>query len=233
MAVLLIAELNGGELSVDSTAKALTAAKQMGEVTLLCVGSGCASAAEAAAKLEGVSKVLCAQNDAYGHDLAEPVAALIVSLASDYSHIVAPSTSASKNILPRVAALLDVIVLDDDNVGWVEGYVRWELGLLAAVGYRLDLARCVASGQTSDLAFVSQKSGGAVARHQAGSFASRMLALPMFLGGVSCEKHDWIAGLDLTGHFLSKRVFAAHNLDLPTQRKRLADMVDSRYNGNW
>ena len=95
MAVLLIAEVNGGELSVDSTAKALTAARQMGDVTVLCVGSGCSSAAEAAAKLEGVSKVLCAQNDAYGHDLAEPVAALIVSLAGDYSHIVAPSTSAS------------------------------------------------------------------------------------------------------------------------------------------
>jgi len=113
MAVLLMAEVNGGELSVDSTAKALTAAKQMGEVTVLCVGSGCSSAAEAAAKLDGVSKVLCAQHDAYGHDLAEPVAALIVSLAGDYSHIVAPSTSASKNILPRVAALLDVMVISE------------------------------------------------------------------------------------------------------------------------
>ena len=113
MAVLLIAGVNGGELSVDSTAKALTAAKQMGDVTVLCVGSGCSSAAEAVAKLDGVSKVLCAQNDAYGHDLAEPVAALIVSLAGDYSHIVAPSTSASKNILPRVAALLDVMVISE------------------------------------------------------------------------------------------------------------------------
>ena len=113
MAVLLMAEVNGGELSVDSTAKALTAAKQMGEVTVLCVGSGCSSAAEAAAKLDGVSKVLCAQHDAYGHDLAEPVAALIASLAGDYSHIVAPSTSASKNILPRVAALLDVMVISE------------------------------------------------------------------------------------------------------------------------
>jgi electron transfer flavoprotein alpha subunit len=113
MAVLLIAEVNGGELAVDSTSKALTAAKQIGEVTVLCVGAGCSSAAEAAAKLDGVSKVLCAQNDAYGHDLAEPVAALIVSLAGGYSHIVAPSTSASKNILPRVAALLDVMVISE------------------------------------------------------------------------------------------------------------------------
>lgn len=113
MAVLLIAEVNSGTLSVDSTAKALTAAKQIGDVTVLCVGSGCADAAQAAAKLDGVSKVLCAQDDAYGHDLAEPVADLIISLSSDYTHIVAPSTSASKNILPRVAALLDVMIISE------------------------------------------------------------------------------------------------------------------------
>ena len=113
MAVLLIAEVNSGTLSVDSTAKALTAAKQIGDVTILCVGSGCSDAAQAAAKLDGVSKVLCAQDDAYGHDLAEPVADLIVSLSSDYTHIVAPSTSASKNILPRVAALLDVMIISE------------------------------------------------------------------------------------------------------------------------
>lgn len=113
MAVLLIAEVNSGTLSVDSTAKALTAAKQIGDVTVLCVGSGCSDAAQAAAKLDGVSKVLCAQDDAYGHDLAEPVADLIISLSSDYTHIVAPSTSASKNILPRVAALLDVMIISE------------------------------------------------------------------------------------------------------------------------
>ena len=113
MAVLLIAEVNEGELSFDSTAKALTAAKQLGDVTVLCVGSGCSGAAEAAAKLDGVSNVLCAQDEAYGHDLAEPVAVLIVSLSGDYSHIVAPSTSASKNIMPRVAALLDVMIISE------------------------------------------------------------------------------------------------------------------------
>ena len=113
MAVLLIAEINSGELSVDSTAKALTAAKTLGDITLLCVGSGCSGAASAAAKLGGVSNVLCAQDEAYGHDLAEPVAALIVSLAGDYTHILAPSTSASKNIMPRVAALLDVMIISE------------------------------------------------------------------------------------------------------------------------
>ena len=113
MSVLLIAEVSNGELSVDSTAKALTAAKQLGDVTVLCAGASCGAAAEAAAKLDGVAKVLCADDAAYGHDLAEPVADLVVGLAGDYSHIVAPSTAASKNILPRVAALLDVMVISE------------------------------------------------------------------------------------------------------------------------
>ncbi|MEO1797325.1 MAG: FAD-binding protein, partial [Pseudomonadota bacterium] len=113
MAVLLIAEVANGELSVDATAKALTAAKQMGDVTVLVAGDGCQGAAAEAAKLDGVSKVLCSSDPAHGHDLAEPVAALIVSLAGDYTHIVAPSTAASKNILPRVAALLDVMVISE------------------------------------------------------------------------------------------------------------------------
>ncbi|MEM7719581.1 MAG: FAD-binding protein [Pseudomonadota bacterium] len=113
MAVLLIAEVNDGILSVDATAKALTAAKQMGDVTILCASGDGMGAAEDAAKLEGVSKVLCADADAYGHDLAEPVAALITSIADRYSHIVAPSTAASKNILPRVAAMLDVMVVSE------------------------------------------------------------------------------------------------------------------------
>ncbi|AGI66080.1 electron transfer flavoprotein subunit alpha [Octadecabacter antarcticus 307] len=113
MAVLLIAEVVNGELSVDATAKALTAAKSLGDVTVLCAGSGCQGAAAEAAKLDGVSNVLCVSNDAYGHDLAEPMADMIVSLAGDYSHIVAPSTAASKNIMPRVAAMLDVMIISE------------------------------------------------------------------------------------------------------------------------
>jgi len=113
MAVLLIAELTSGELNADATGKALTAAKQMGEVTVLVAGSGCADAAAEAAKLDGVAKVLCASDDAYGHDLAEPLADLIVSLAGDFTHIAAPSTASSKNVMPRVAAMLDVMVISE------------------------------------------------------------------------------------------------------------------------
>ncbi len=120
MAVLLLAEVVGGELSVDATSKTLTAAKMMGDVTILCASAGCSGAAEAAAKLDGVAKVLCADDAAYGHDLAEPVADLIISLAGDYDHIVAPATSAAKNVMPRVAALLDVMVISDIS-GVVDG----------------------------------------------------------------------------------------------------------------
>lgn len=113
MAVLLLAEVVGGEISIDQTGKALTAAKALGDVTVLCASAGCGGAAEAAAKLDGVAKVLCADDAAYGNGLAEPIADLIVSLAGDYEHIVAPATTSAKNILPRVAALLDAMVISD------------------------------------------------------------------------------------------------------------------------
>ena len=113
MAVLLLAEVTGGELSLDATAKAVTAAAALGDVTVLCAGASAADAAAAAARIDGVARVLCAEDAIYGHRLAEPTAALIVSLAGDYSHIVAPATTDAKNILPRVAALLDVMVITD------------------------------------------------------------------------------------------------------------------------
>ncbi|GHA56852.1 electron transfer flavoprotein subunit beta [Amylibacter ulvae] len=113
MAVLLLAEIVGGEISIDQTAKALSAAKELGEVTILCASADCSAAADAAAKLDGAAKVLCADDAAYGNGLAEPIADLIVSLAADYDHIVGPSTASAKNILPRVAALLDVMVISD------------------------------------------------------------------------------------------------------------------------
>ena len=113
MAVLLLAEITDGELSMDATAKAVTAAKALGDVTILAAGGTAASAGEAASKIDGVSKVLVAEDAVLGHRLAESTAALIVSLASDYSHIVAPATTDAKNVMPRVAALLDVMIISD------------------------------------------------------------------------------------------------------------------------
>ena len=113
MTTLLVAEHAGGALN-DATGKALTAAVKLGgDVHVLVAGEGARSAAEAAAKLAGVAKVLVAEGGAVAHQLAEPVADLIVSLAGGYDAIVAASTASGKNILPRVAALLDVMQISD------------------------------------------------------------------------------------------------------------------------
>lgn len=113
MAVLLIAEIVNGELATDATAKTVTAARQLGDVTILAAGGSAAKAAQDAAKIDGVSKVLIAEDASLDHLLAEPMAALILSVASGYEHIVAPSTTNAKNLMPRVAALLDVMVISD------------------------------------------------------------------------------------------------------------------------
>jgi electron transfer flavoprotein alpha subunit len=113
MTILLLAETAKGALA-PSTAKALTAAKEIGgPVHILVAGPGLAGAAAEAAKLAGVEKVLLCEDAGCDHQLAEPVAALIVALAGAYDVILAPSTSATKNILPRAAALLDVAQVSD------------------------------------------------------------------------------------------------------------------------
>jgi electron transfer flavoprotein alpha subunit len=113
MATLLFAEHDNKSLK-DATRKALTAAKALGgEVHVLVAGKDCQAAADAAAKLEGVAKVLMADAAAYEHQLAEPLAALIVSLAGSYDAIVAAATTTGKNMMPRVAALLDVMQISD------------------------------------------------------------------------------------------------------------------------
>ena len=113
MTTLLIAEHDNASIK-DSTNKALTAAAALGgEVHVLVAGENAKAAADAAAKLAGVKKVLLADGPAYAHDLAEPLAALIVALAPSYDAFVAPATSRFKNVMPRVAALLDVMQVSE------------------------------------------------------------------------------------------------------------------------
>src|SRR4029077_15167064 len=113
MTTLLIAEHDNRSLK-DATAKALTAASALGqEVHVLVAGKDCRTAADAAAKLDGVKKVLLADGASYEHLLAEPMAALIQSLAGNYDAIVTAATTTGKNIMPRVAALLDVMQISD------------------------------------------------------------------------------------------------------------------------
>jgi len=126
MAVLLIAEMSGAALARDATAKALTAAAQMGgDVHVLVAGEGCDAAAAQAAALAGAARVLVADGPAFGHGLAEPLADLVVSLAGGYDHIAAPATVQGKNVAPRIAALLDVMVITDISaVAGPDSFVR-------------------------------------------------------------------------------------------------------------
>jgi len=113
MTTLLIAEHDNKVLK-DATTKALTAAKALGpDVHVLVAGKDCKAVADAAAKLDGVKKVLLADGALYEHRVAEPFAALIVSLAGPYDAIVAPATTNGKNVMPRVAALLDVMQVSE------------------------------------------------------------------------------------------------------------------------
>lgn len=113
MTVLVIAEHNNSSLKAD-TYKTVQAASLLGaEVHVLVAGEQCQAAAEQAADVVGVSKVLVVDHAAYGHQLAENVAALVAELGKDYSHILAAATTTGKNMLPRVAALLDVAQISD------------------------------------------------------------------------------------------------------------------------
>ena len=113
MSILVIADHENGSLKA-ATLNVVSAAKAIGgDVEVLVVGENCGSAAEAAAKVEGVSKVLVADNAAYGHQLAENLALLVTDLGKGYSHILASAGTTGKDFLPRVAALLDVAQISD------------------------------------------------------------------------------------------------------------------------
>ncbi len=113
MAVLILAKHDNAALN-EATSKAVTAAKAMGgDIHVLVAGQDCKAVAEAAATLDGVAKVIHVEGEALGHRMAEPLTALVQGMAGDYEHIVFPGTTSGKNIAPRLAALLDVMVISE------------------------------------------------------------------------------------------------------------------------
>lgn len=113
MAILVIAEHDNSQIK-SGTLNTVTAAQKLGsDVHLLVAGAGCAAAADAAKQIAGVSKVLLADAAALAHPLAENLTPLVVDLAKQYSHVLAPATTFGKNLLPRVAALLDVAQISE------------------------------------------------------------------------------------------------------------------------
>jgi DNA repair protein RecO (recombination protein O) len=126
--------------------------------------------------------------------------------------------------------LLDAMTRED-ALHWMALYIRWEVGLLEAMGFGLDLSACAATGATAGLTYVSPKSGRAVSRDGAGTYASRLFALPAFLldaGAGEPSPQEIAAGLALTGHFLLERVLQPHGRQMPPARLRLDALADSQ-----
>lgn len=113
MSILIVAEHDNASVKAATLNTVAAAQAVGGDITVLVAGAGCAAAGDAAAAIAGVSKVLVADNEAYAHQLAENVSLLVAELGKDYGHILAPATTTGKNVMPRVAALLDVAQISD------------------------------------------------------------------------------------------------------------------------
>jgi DNA repair protein RecO (recombination protein O) len=125
--------------------------------------------------------------------------------------------------------LLDAMMAEDIR-HWAPLYVRWEAGLLEALGFGLDLSQCAATGVTGDLNYVSPRSGRAVSKSAGAAYAGRLLNLPQFLiDAAEVPDLDAVrAGLKLTGYFLLDRVFAPHGREMPQARNRLDALLDEK-----
>jgi DNA repair protein RecO (recombination protein O) len=140
-----------------------------------------------------------------------------------------PERQAQAAVFAGAEILLDAMMTSDAG-HWLPLYVRWEAGLLEALGFGLDFNECAATGVKHDLGYVSPKSGRAVSRDGAGIYANRLFALPPFLldSRASAPSRDEVAaGLALTGHFLLERVLQPHGKALPPARHRLDAIADS------
>ena len=139
-------------------------------------------------------------------------------------HLALPERDPHPALWAKTMALLDLLTAAGD---WPPAYLRWELELLEQLGYGLDLTRCAITGSREDLAFVSPRTGRAVARGAAGDWAARLLPLPpSLLGQGPATGAELAQGLALTGHFLAKGLQAVlHDRPLPTARARLLLML--------
>jgi DNA repair protein RecO (recombination protein O) len=144
--------------------------------------------------------------------------ASVVSAAMPEREPHAPVYEAGEILLDAIAA--------DDFAHWSPLYVRWEAGLLDALGFGLDLSQCAATGTRDDLIYVSPKSGRAVSAAAGEAYASRLFPLPPFLLGSQNAvptAADVLSGLKLTGHFLGERVLIPHRREMPAARARLEE----------
>ena len=147
-----------------------------------------------------------------------------------------PERQKYQEIYNATLAFINLLLLDD-NIKmnhWIEGYVKWEIGILSSIGFSLKLNECAVTGTKDNLHFVSPKTGKAVSKEGAGNFASRLLALPNFLGGVKPVNlnfyHEILLGLKITTYFFENKLLISINNDknnyLPKSRDRFIEMVE-------
>ncbi len=167
------------------------------------------------------------------HLLDERARLAALSSACAMAQAVLPEREPHPAVYAGFRVLLDSL---ESNSTWPAVYVRWELGLLAELGFGLDLTRCAVTGESENLVYVSPRTGRAVTRGAGAQYADRLLALPPFLlgngagmgaggGTVDPPVGDIIDGLALTGHFLELYVFSAHGVRMPAARGRLLDRI--------
>jgi DNA repair protein RecO (recombination protein O) len=156
--------------------------------------------------------------------LDDPGRLACLTAACALTDIALPEREPHPRAFAALRALLDLL---DGQVDWRAAYVRWELGLLAELGFGLDLSRCAVTGVTEDLRWVSPRTGRAVSEAAAEPWRSRLLALPHFLTDptVAPDPDALKLGLALTGHFLIAHLFAPHSRREPPARIRLLERI--------
>ena len=149
---------------------------------------------------------------------------------------VLPERQKYVEIFNATEAFINLLLLEDHILknAWIEGYVKWEIGILSSIGFSLKLDECAVTGKKNSLYYVSPKTGKAVSKEGAGTFAPKLLLLPSFLGGAemidSNFNKDIIAGLKITSYFFKNKLLLSINVyknnDLPSARNRLINMIE-------
>lgn len=157
---------------------------------------------------------------------AEPLPAAAIEWLTAVTAATLPEAQPYPRLHDTLSALIDAVEAAPSARGWAAALARYELLLLAELGFGLDLSACVATGETRDLAFVSPKSGGAVGRTAAAGYEARLFALPAFLrDGGAAEVAEALAGLRITGHFLERDLLHDRRRDVLAARERLIDRL--------
>ncbi|HTO41400.1 MAG TPA: DNA repair protein RecO [Rhizomicrobium sp.] len=177
--------------------------------------------------------------DHLGNYAVEPVRARAGEMLEDRERLIGlnaftaiaraglPERETHANVHEAAEILLDAM-LTQEFLHWAPLFVRWEAGLLEALGFGLDLSRCAATGSTDDLIYVSPKSGRAVSRVGGADYKDRLLPLPGFLlasQNAQVSRAEVAQGLALTAYFLLERVLQPNGRDLPPARQRLAELA--------